>query len=254
MMLARLHNQDSLLFKETHMNWATRRLSAVILGVVLTGGIAEADTIIATFDENYYPINPVNNFGAFTFADFVAPGAFTDGPTSLLLNVTDTNGVNGVYGGVGVDYGTGSGPLVPIDFDPTSAYWELRIKITDSEADALHIAMFDRDGPGSADEYFYEFDLTGVPVDGQFHSLFKAIPNWLFSQTPVAFLPGDGVLNPGLGRITILSVLGSTEPLRVEIDHATIWAAVPEPSALALLTLGSLVMLQRRRKGTAARR
>jgi hypothetical protein len=76
-----------------------------MLAVVLTGGIAEADTIIATFDENYYPINPVNNFGALTRADFSAPGAFTDGPISLLLNVTDTNGMNGVYGGVGVDYG-----------------------------------------------------------------------------------------------------------------------------------------------------
>jgi hypothetical protein len=221
--------------------------------VVLTGGIAEADTIIATFDENHYPVNPANSFGAFTFEDFAAFGAVTDDPTSLILDVTDTNGVDGVYGGVGVDYGTGT-PLVPIDFDPTSAYWEVRIKITDDEADALRLAILDLDGPTAFDEYVYQFDLTGVPVDGQFHSLFKPIPDWLFVQTPLGFDPGDGVLNPGLRRIMLLSVFGSTEPLRVEVDHATIWAAsVPEPSALALLALGAggLAILRRRRARTS---
>ena len=105
----------------------------VRLGVVCAllgfAGIASAQLPVQ-FDENTYPTNPENSFGAFTHGDFTAAGAFTDGPTSLILDIQDSDGSNGVFGGVGVDFGPFvSGALVPHDFDPATSEWVLRIKI-----------------------------------------------------------------------------------------------------------------------------
>ena len=55
--------------------------------------------------EVFDPVNPENTFGAFTHGDFSAAGAVTDGPTSLILDIQDSDGSNGVFGGIGVDYG-----------------------------------------------------------------------------------------------------------------------------------------------------
>jgi hypothetical protein len=69
-------------------------------------GTAAMAQLPIEFSENTVPTNPENTFGSFTFDDFSGPGAFTDGPSSLILDVQDFNSSNGVFGGVGVDYGT----------------------------------------------------------------------------------------------------------------------------------------------------
>ena len=142
---------------------------AVAVGAMACLGQMARAQLPIVFDEGTYPTNPENTFGAFTFDDFSAAGAFTDGASSLTLNVTDTNGSNGVFGGVGVDYGTPPGTNNH-NFDPALAQWEINIKVLpNNAATAFRTTYIDQDPgfPVPAEEYVYEFDLTGVPADGQ---------------------------------------------------------------------------------------
>ena len=201
------------------------------------------------FDENTYPTNPENTFGAFTFNDFSAAGAFTDGPTSLILDIQDSDGSNGVFGGVGVDYGPFvEGSLVPHDFDPTTAQWIVRIKILpNNQATAIRTTYIDVDNAAQTigDEHVFEFDLTTVPVDGEFHDLVKPASAVLFTQGAFGLTAGDSINNPGLKQLQIQSVFGSTGRLNVEIDFVQI-VIVPEPAALAIAGTGAWFLLMRR--------
>lgn len=227
-------------------------LAAATMAAAFIARAASAQLPVV-FDENYYPTNPTNTFGAFTFDDFSGPGAFTDGPTSFILDVTDFTGSNGIFGGVGVDYGTPPGTN-NINFDPAIAQWELRIKILpNNAATAIRTTYIDQDPgfPVPAEEYVYEFDLTAVPNDGQFHVLTKPVLNGeLFHQNAFNFdANDDGINNPGLRQVQIQSVFGSTGRLNVEVDYVRI-VAIPEPASLALLGLAvPAVMLSRRRRG-----
>jgi PEP-CTERM motif len=229
------------------MRRLTLCVAAAVVALAVGGQADAAATVIATFDENHYPTNPMNGFGAFTFGDFVQPGAFTDGPNSLILDVVDSDQLNGVAGGVGVDYGPFDFTLglSPIDFDPAFAFWELRVRILENNrASAVRTLIHDVDVSGT-EEHIWEFDLTGVPDDGNFHSLFVPFPDLLFTQSLA-----DGILNPGLNQIRVESVFGSSERLNIEIDHASMWATVPEPASLSLLGLGYLgcLLAMRRRR------
>lgn len=209
---------------------------------------ASAATLV--FDENAVPTNPVNGFGSFAFDDFGAVGAVTDGPTSLILDVIDSNGSNGVFGGVGVDFvvedAPGSGTFVPQDFDPATHQFELNVKILDAnEATGLNATMIDDDGAGTADDHQFNFDLSGVPADGQFHLLTASLLSPGFTQTAFGFTAGDGMVNPGLRQIQIQSQFGSTGRLNVEVDFLRIVQTVPEPSSAALLGL-ALCCVRRR--------
>lgn len=228
-------------------------LTIAMAGVVvaLIGSAASAQLPVV-FDENYYPTNPDNSFGAFTHGDFSATGAFTDGPTSLILNVTDADSSNGVFGGVGVDYGNPPSTN-QINFDPADAQWRLRLRILPlNAATAIRTAYIDHDGgfPVAAEEYIYEFDLTSVPNDGQFHVLTKAVSSPLFNQSAFGFdANDDGINNPGLRQIQIQSVFGSTGRLNVEVDWLRI---VPEPASAALLGLAAPALLLAVRRRRAA--
>jgi hypothetical protein len=228
-------------------------LCALVAAVVI-GHTASAQLPIV-FDENYYPTNPDNSFGAFTHGDFSATGAFTDGPSSFILNVTDADSSNGVFGGVGVDYGNPPSSN-PLNFDPASAVWELRIKILPlNAATALRTAYIDDDGgfPVAAEEYIYEFDLTSVPNDGMFHVLTKPVSNPLFNQSAFGFdANDDGTNNPGLRQIQIQSPFASTGRLNVEIDYVRIVPVIPEPASLILLGVAApavFLVMRRRRVG-----
>lgn len=215
-----------------------KRLLVILAMAVATAtsGVATAQLPIV-FDESVFPTNPENTFGAFTFDDFSATGAFTDGPTSLILDVQDSNGSNGVFGGAGVDYGTPPGTNNR-NFDPNNAEWALRIKILpNNTATAIRTTYIDHDGgfPVGAEEYVFEWDLTTVPNDGQFHELVKPMTAFTFSQTAFNFDPGNGIQDPGLRQMQIQSVFGSTGRLNVEVDYSTI--RVPEPASLVLLGL-----------------
>ena len=220
--------------------------------VALIGSAASAQLPVV-FDENYYPTNPDNGFGAFTHGDFSASGAFTDGATSLILDVQDADSSNGVFGGVGVDYGNPPSTN-QINFDPATAEWRLRLKILPlNAATAIRTAYIDHDGgfPVAAEEYIYEFDLTGVPNDGQFHVLTNAVSSPLFNQNAFGFdANDDGVNNPGLRQVQIQSVFGSTGRLNVEIDWVRI--VIPEPASAALLGLAAPALLLTARRRRAA--
>jgi hypothetical protein len=213
-------------------------LAAAVATVAGIGQVASAELVVV-FDENVYPTNPENSFGAFTFDDFSSPGAFTDGPSSLILDVQDFNGTNGIYGGVGVDYGTPPGTNNH-DFNPAVAQWELRVKILpNNRANAIRTTFIDQDPgvPVPAEEYVYVFDLTGVPMDDLFHVLTKPVTAELFHQNAFGFDENDdGNNNPGLRRVQIESVFGSTGRLNVEIDYVRI-VTIPEPASLTLLAL-----------------
>lgn len=210
-----------------------------LIAGALSAGILPAATFV--FDENTLPTNPVNGFGAFTFDDFGAAGALTDGPDSIILDVVDSNASNGVFGGVGVDYVLetphGSGDFAPQNFDASGHRWEMRLRILDNnEATSIRTTLIDVDGPGTADEHVYQFDLSGVPADGAFHLLTLPVDTPLFTQGAFGFSAGDGVVNPGFRQLQIQSEFGSTGRLNVEIDFVRI---VPEPNSAFLLLLAT---------------
>jgi hypothetical protein len=227
-------------------------VAAAMMAAVFIGTAATAQDLPVVFDESTYPTNPENGFGAFTFDDFSAAGAFTDGPTSVILDVTDSNGSNGVFGGVGVDYGTPPATNQR-DFNPALAHWQVRLKILPmNTATAIRTTYIDHDGgfPVAAEEYIYEYDLTTVPNDGQFHVLTKPVTSPLFNQSAFGFdAADDGTNNPGLRQVQIQSVFGSTGRLNVEVDYVRI---VPEPASLALVGLAAPAMLLAARRRRAA--
>jgi hypothetical protein len=228
-------------------------LAATFVAATMYGQFASAQLPVV-FDENTYPSNPENTFGAFTFDDFSAAGALTDGASSLILDIQDSNGSNGVFGGVGVDYGPFvSGALVPHDFNPATAEWVVRLKILpNNAATALRTTYIDVDNSlqTSGDEHVFEFDLTGVPADGNFHDLVKPASMPLFTQGAFGLIAGNTMNDPGLKQMQIQSVFGSTGRLNVEIDFVAI-RVIPEPATLSMLGLGCLGMIglgRRRRK------
>jgi hypothetical protein len=211
----------------------------VVCAMTGIGRMASAQLPIQ-FDENTYPTNPENTFGAFTHGDFSAAGALTDGPTSFILDIQDTDGNNGVFGGVGVDFGPFvNGALVPHDFDPAIAEWVLRLKVLpNNRASAIRTSYIDIDDamPTSGDEHVFEFDLTAISADGAFHDLIQPASAPLFTQGAFGLVAGNGINDPGLRQIQITSVFGSAERLNVEIDYAQI-RIVPEPGSLGLMAV-----------------
>jgi hypothetical protein len=227
-------------------------LATAILAVAVIGSVANAQLPVQ-FDENTYPVNPENTFGGFTHGDFAAAGAVTDGATSLIFDIQDSDSSNGVFGGIGVDFGpVVGGALVPHDFNPATAEWVLRVKVLpNNAATALRTTFIDWDNflGTSGDEHVYEFDLTSVPVDGNFHDLIKPASAPLFTQGAFGLIAGNMINDPGLKQIQIQSIFGSTGRLNVEIDYAQI-RVIPEPATFALVGLGSAAVMTfvRRRK------
>jgi hypothetical protein len=226
-------------------------LVAAMMAVATISTAAMAQLPIE-FSEITVPMNPENTFGSFTFDDFSGAGAFTDGPNSLILDVQDFNGSNGIFGGAGVDYGTPPATNQR-DFDPALAHWRVRLKILPlNAATAIRTTYIDHDGgfPVAAEEYVYEFDLTSVPNDGQFHVLTMPVTSPLFNQSAFGFdAADDGINNPGLRQVQIQSVFGSTGRLNVEVDFVRI---VPEPASIGLLGLAMPAMLLAARRRRAA--
>lgn len=224
----------------------------LVLSACLLAGAATASAANLVFDENAFPNNPINGFGTFTFDDFGAAGAVTTTADAIVLDVVDTNASNGVFGGVGVDFvledPPASGTFVPQDFDASTHEWRLSVKLLPGNAaTGLNATFIDDDGAGSADDHQFNFDLTGVPADGQFHLLTVPADSPGFTQGGFGFTPGDGIVNPGLRQIQIQSQFGSTGRLNVEIDFLQIAPVIPEPTSVFLLGAGATLLATRRR-------
>ena len=227
-----------------------RRLLLTPLCLLVGASAASAATIV--FDENTIPTNPVNGFGSFTFGDFGAAGAVTESAEGIVLDITDTTPGNGVFGGLGVDFvledPPASGTFVPQDFDPATHEWQLNVKILPGNAaTGINSTFIDDDGAGTADEHQYNFDLTGVPNDGQFHLVTAALTSPGFTQTAFGFTAGNGQVDPGLRQIQIQSQVGSTGRLNVEVDFLRIVPIIPEPASMLLLSFAALTPAVRRR-------
>ncbi|WP_425395542.1 PEP-CTERM sorting domain-containing protein [Aeoliella sp.] len=215
-----------------------------------------AQVLVAEFSEETIPTNPMNGYGSFTFDDFSVAGAITDGPDSLIFDVqTDDDGNNGFFGGIGVDYGinTEVAPevflLLPLDFDPAVSWWEMRVRLLENNAASTVNTVYrdvDTIDGANAEEFQFNFDLTSIPSDGEFHIISVDATNFGFFQTSAG--TPDGVNNPGLNQIQIQSVYGSSDRLNIEVDWVRIYT-VPEPSGLVLLGLGGVAacLLRRRR-------
>jgi hypothetical protein len=125
-----------------------------------------------------------------------------------------------------------------------------RIKIIpDNTASGIRAVYSEYDDPmkTSGEEHVFQFDLTGVPSDGNFHELIKPLSDILFSQGVALLAPGDGVQNPGLFRVMVQNVFGVPESLNVEIDYLRI-RSIPEPTTWALVALGAAGMGARLRR------
>ncbi|MEM8944365.1 MAG: hypothetical protein AAGD11_04205 [Planctomycetota bacterium] len=245
--------------------------AAALLAMVVS--TAKAQTIVASLDTTNLPTNATNGFGGFTFGDFpnFVP-AIISSPTDPFLTLDIPMFTNG-FGGMGVDFVTSVEAPDPNDpnetievnqltqnFDPSLATWEFRLRIGDNNsATSIRTTMVDVDGPEQdsglgeggvlfmqGDEHVYEFDLTGVPVDGNFHTLTAAVDSPLFSQGAFGVSAGNGIVDPGLKQIQIQAG-DTTNYLDVEIEFARI-VLVPEPTAMALVLLGiaPLGVLRRR--------
>lgn len=246
-------------------------ISRVSLALLLAAAMSPAawsQTIVASLDTTNLPVNADNGFSGFSFGDFPAiVPAIVSSPTDpyLTLDITDGNAMQGVFGGLGVDFVTSVGDpetnQLTQNFDPNDATWEVRLRIGDNnEATAIRTTLIDVDGAAQddgggpmgvsfldGDEYVYEFDISGVPVDGEFHTLTKSLNDSAFFATGFGLNPGDGVLNPGLKQIQIQTVFDSTGRLDIEVEFARI-SVIPEPTTMiiALLGLAPAALIRRR--------
>ncbi len=195
---------------------------------------------IATFDENVLPTNPENGAGSFTFGDYSVAGAVTVTSSGIILDVVDSDGSNGVFGGIGVDY-------LQRDFDPADVDIELRLKILENnEATQIKILYRDRDDPGTADQFQFTFDISSLTTAGGFVTLTQNLlaPGPTYFQAASGYAAGDGIQNPGFDQFQVQAGYGSVGRLNVEIDYVKL---VPEPSSLLVGSLVSLGVLARRK-------
>ncbi|MEQ8847310.1 MAG: hypothetical protein RIC11_06145 [Botrimarina sp.] len=213
---------------------------------------AHGEIVVAELSEQTLPVNPANGFGGFTFGDFAASGAVSYTADSVILDIAnDADGVNGLFGGVGVDFGTpttiaGIDLLLPIDFDPSVSRFELRVKkLQGNAAGIVNMVMRDVDDliTNAREEWQYNFDLTGVPDDGEFHLVTVPATVTGFRRTDSG--APDEIINPGLGQLQFQSAFGATDRLHIEIDFGRV-VTIPEPASLLLVALSGLAALSRR--------
>lgn len=233
----------------------TLATSAALLVVAMVAQGAHGQVLLAEFSEQSYPSNPMNGFGGFTFDDFGVPGAVTTTSDSLVLDIaTDNDGANGLFGGVGVDFGEQVElipdvfVLDPIDFDPDVSWWEMRVrKLENNEATTVNTVYRDSDSIDNADqeEYQFNFDLSSIPDDGEFHTI--TVPTNVIGFSQSSSGSPDGVNNPGLNQIQIQSVFGSDLRTNIEVDWVRVYT-VPEPTTVGLAGLACVAGIARRRR------
>jgi hypothetical protein len=118
-------------------------------------------------------------------------------------------------------------------------------KLANNEATTVNSTYRDSDSSDNVDqeEYQFNFDLSSIPNDGQFHAI--KVPANMYGFTQTAGGSPDGVNNPGLNQIQIQSVFGSELRTHIEVDYLRIYT-VPEPTTLFMGLATALGLLSYR--------
>ncbi|MEM8782330.1 MAG: hypothetical protein AAGE65_05670 [Planctomycetota bacterium] len=190
----------------------TKQLVAT-LGFAVAGSwaVSARAADLAVFNADQFDLN------GFTFLDFSEPGAF--GTSGGLINIdiaTDSDGVNGLFGGAGSD--------VFADFDSVGKALEVTLRVDPlNAAPDFRVVLGDTDGPINGDEFQFSFDLSGV-APGEFVTLSQDLlnPGPVFSQAQDGKLPGDNLQNFGLTQIQIQSAFGGTDRLKIDVESVKI--------------------------------
>ena len=182
---------------------------------------ASAAYVVTSFDENHYPTNPENGYGGFAWGDFDFPGAVTDGPSSLSLDIYDRDGLNNVAGGIGVDY-----PIHRFRPQPGPVGNSLP-RAAQQYGHRVSHGLHRRRRPRhhqSPPRHRIRLRLqhrrrhTGSRLADDY----QTVQQFRYSGTAFGRDPGDGIQNPGLNQLQLQSVYGSTGRLNVEVDYVKV--------------------------------
>ncbi len=190
----------------THLRFATIA-TGIVFGISMQAHAAD----IAVFDAAQ-----VNGSG-FTFADFSAPGAVDTSAGLISLDIsTDSDGVNGLFGGVGADF------IPNVDFDFNNVMLETTVRVDAANtASSFNVVLIDVDPNFAGDEFFFSVDLTSAPI-GSFVTLTQPLTNPFLVQTAFGMGPGDQIQNYGLKQVQIQSVFDTTDQLVVDVQDIKI--------------------------------
>ena len=237
-----------------------RRASLVALALIGGGALTASPALGQVLYDG--PTDPglfVTEPGGFTFADF--DGAVTAAPgTSIVINAdADNDGANGIFGGVGRDVlGPVAGESGILNFDAATNQARLVFRLLPgNQATGFNLVLTDADSgnAGEPDAAGDQFQFAINPADATalgdgFSELFIDIQssNSQFTQAAAPNYPvaGDGLSNYGLAQWQFQSQFGGTAPLNVEVRRLEI-VPIPEPGSLALLGLGGVALLRRRK-------
>ena len=173
-----------------------------------------------------------------------------DTGSSLIVDApTDNNGMAGLFGGLGRD-------VDPVaDFDTANSFFRIVYRpLADNTATNFNVVLSDQDSPSTAQDYQYVLTTSaGTPVGGGFvEQIISTQPDpSAFNQASFGFGAGDATPDFGLRQWQIQSGFGSPDRLNIEIQSVSIvlpTEAIPEPGSIALLGLGALGMVTRRRR------
>ena len=161
----------------------------------------------------------------------------------------DTDGSNGIFGGVGRDIvGT---PSI-LDFDAATNRARLVFRtLPGNQATAFNLVLTDRDSDTTGDQFQFPVQIAGAtPLGNGFSEILVDIRegNSSFTQAAAPNFPnpGDRIANYGLAQFQIQSQFGGTAPLDIEVRRVEI-VPIPEPGTLGLLGAGTLLLGRRRR-------
>lgn len=203
-----------------------RKLSAAFAALAMLIASSSANAAdLAIFDANQFRAN------GFQYGDFGFFAVDATGDSILIDVMSDDDGVNGLFGGLGSD--------VAANFDIATTQLEVTFTVgANNAAPEFRVSLVDDDtdgGPTAGDEHVFSFDISAV-TPGQQVTLTKqlALDGPLFTQDAFGGDPGDGIQNYGLRQIQLQSVFDAPE--RLNIDLQSIKLVDPDNPLLVELT------------------
>lgn len=185
--------------------------------------------------------------------DFTGSGA----PDGQYGSFSTTPGVDGILiqspddnGGIFTSIGGGS-----LALDGSDHLFITARLGTGNTTPFFRVLLLEEDGAGTGMAYGYQVDTsllnttTFTTVDlGEISTAFDIGPNVAFGRAPGdAIFNIDGGANEGLYEFQVQAGFNAAVSLDVTVASVEV-APVPEPASIALVGLGSLAMLARRRR------